>query len=180
MGEFVISMDGQNYLPQDKEYEYVKGKGILVGCFNEQQIKDKEDKVAIRNMMDTTGYKYTNTEFVKKNGKLTGIKVYVCELDDMELQEGNIIKVYDIKWDVTDGAEEMTPEEIEETLAMLPKELELPEKFDKENYIEDGEFDEDEWLDAISDWLSEDYGFCHDGFKISEEEKDQEMFEGRE
>ena len=85
MGEFVISMDGQNYLPQDKEYEYVKGKGILVGCFNAQQIKDKEDKVAVQNMMDTTGYKYTNTEFVKKNGKTTGIKIYVCELDDLEL-----------------------------------------------------------------------------------------------
>ena len=90
------------------------------------------------------------------------------------------MKIYDIKWDVTDGAEEMTPEEIEETLAMLPKELELPEKFDKENYIEDGEFDEGAWLDAISDWLSEDYGFCHDGFKISKKEIEQEMFEERE
>lgn len=90
------------------------------------------------------------------------------------------MKVYDIKWDVTDGTNLSTPEEIEETLAMLPKELELPEKFDKENYMEDGEFDEDEWLDAISDWLSEDYGFCHDGFKISEEEIEQEMFEERE
>ena len=82
------------------------------------------------------------------------------------------MKVYDIKWDVTDGTEEMTPEEIEEILAMLPKEIELPEEFDKANYMEDGEFDEGAWLDAISDWLSEDYGFCHDGFKISKEEKD--------
>lgn len=90
------------------------------------------------------------------------------------------MKVYDIKWDVTDGAEEMTPEEIEETLAMLPKEIELPEEFDKANYMEDGEFDEGAWLDAISDWLSEDYRFCHDGFKISEEEKDQEIQEERE
>lgn len=38
------------------------------------------------------------------------------------------MKVYDIKWDVTDGTEEMTPEKIEETLAMLPKEIELPEE----------------------------------------------------
>lgn len=53
------------------------------------------------------------------------------------------MKVYDIKWDVTDGTEEMTPEKIEETLAMLPKEIELPEEFNKENYMEDGEFDED-------------------------------------
>lgn len=71
MGEYVISKDGQNYLPQDKEY--IKGK-----------------------------------------------------------------------------------EEIEEILAILPKEIELPEEFDK------------------------DYGFCHDGFKISKEEKDQEIQEERE
>lgn len=90
------------------------------------------------------------------------------------------MKIYDIKWDVTDGAEEMTPEEIEETLAILPKEIELPEEFNKENYMEDDEFDEDAWLDEISDWLSEDYGFCHDGFKLGEEEKDQEIQEERE
>ena len=90
------------------------------------------------------------------------------------------MKVYDIKWDVTDGTEEMTPEKIEETLVMLPKEIELPEEFNKENYMEDGEFDEDAWLDEISDWLSDEYGFCHDGFKISKEEKDQEIQEERE
>ena len=89
------------------------------------------------------------------------------------------MKIYDIKWDVTDGTE-MTQEEIEETLAMLPKEIELPEEFNKENYMEDGEFDENAWLNAISDWLSEDYGFCHDGFKINKEEKDQEIQEERE
>ena len=90
------------------------------------------------------------------------------------------MKIYDIKWDVTDGTE-MTQEEIEETLAMLPKEIELPEEFNKENYMEDGEFDENAWLDAISDWLSEDYGFCHDGFKVNkEEERDQEIQEERE
>lgn len=89
------------------------------------------------------------------------------------------MKIYDIKWDVTDGTNLSTPEEIEEVLAILPKEIELPEEFDKANYMEDREFDEGAWLDAISDWLSEDYGFCHDGFKISKEEKDQEIQEER-
>lgn len=65
--------------------EYIKGKGILVGCFTEQQIYNKEDKIATQNIMDTTGYKYTNTEFVKRNGKITGVKVYVCQLDDLEI-----------------------------------------------------------------------------------------------
>lgn len=83
MEEFVISRDGQNYLPQDKKY--IKGKGILVGCFNEQQINSRADKIATQKMMDATGYKYTNTEFIKKDGKLTGLKVYVCDLDDMEI-----------------------------------------------------------------------------------------------
>ncbi len=63
---------------------------------------------------------------------------------------------------------------------IFSNETELPEEFDKANYMEDGEFDEGAWLDAISDWLSEDYGFCHDGFKISKEEKDQEIQEERE
>lgn len=89
------------------------------------------------------------------------------------------MKIYDIKWDVTDGTNLSTPEEIEEVLAILPKEIELQEEFDKANYMEDGEFDEGAWLDAISDWLSEDYGFCYDGFKISKEEKDQEIQEER-
>ena len=53
MGEYVISKDGQNYLPQDKEY--IKGKGILVGCFNEQQINNRDDKIATQKMMDATG-----------------------------------------------------------------------------------------------------------------------------
>ncbi len=39
------------------------------------------------------------------------------------------MKIYDIKWDVTDGTNLSTPEEIEEVLAILPKEIELPEEF---------------------------------------------------
>lgn len=65
-------------------------------------------------------------------------------------------------------------------LSYVTKEIELPEEFDKANYMEDGEFDEGAWLDAISDWLSEDYGFCHYGFKISKKEKDQEIQKERE
>lgn len=53
-------------------------------------------------------------------------------------------------------------------------------RFDKANYMEDEEFDESAWLDAISDWLSEDYGFCHDGFKLGEEEREQEIQEEKE
>lgn len=37
------------------------------------------------------------------------------------------MRAINIKWDVTDGAEKMTEEEIADTLASLPTEVELPE-----------------------------------------------------
>lgn len=68
------------------------------------------------------------------------------------------MKVINIKWDVTDGAECMTREEIDEALSNLPTEVEIPK----------GMTDEDE----ISDWLSDEYGFCHYGFEIEGEDED--------
>lgn len=67
------------------------------------------------------------------------------------------MKAINIKWDVTDGAEDMTQEEINEILDTLPTEIEVP------NYLGD---DEDEFLDNVSDWLSDEFGFCHDGFEL--------------
>lgn len=63
------------------------------------------------------------------------------------------MKAYNIKWD-TDGDKKL--------LKSLPKEVELPaDEFNFDNYE-----DEDELLDAVSDWLSDEYGFCHDGFDV--------------
>lgn len=67
------------------------------------------------------------------------------------------MKAINIKWDVTDGAEDMTQEKINEILDSLPTEIEVP------NYLGD---DEDEFLDNVSDWLSDEFGFCHDGFEL--------------
>lgn len=67
------------------------------------------------------------------------------------------MKAINIKWDVTNGAEDMTQEEINEILDTLPTEIEVP------NYLGD---DEDEFLDNVSDWLSDEFGFCHDGFEL--------------
>lgn len=64
---------------------YIKGKGILVGTFNEEDIANGKDKVEVKRMTEQTGYKYTNTEFVKKNGKIVGMKVYVCDVNDFKL-----------------------------------------------------------------------------------------------
>ena len=59
------------------------------------------------------------------------------------------MKAVNIKWD-TDGDMELLEE--------LPTEVEIPDYL-----ITD---DEDDLLDNISDWLSDEYGFCHDAFEI--------------
>ena len=58
------------------------------------------------------------------------------------------MKAVNIKWD-TDGDMEL--------LEGLPTEVEIPD------YLIT---DEDDLLDDISDWLSDEYGFCHDGFEL--------------
>lgn len=69
------------------------------------------------------------------------------------------MKVANINWDVTDGAEEMTEEEIQEVLSTLPIEVEIP------SCITDS-VENDDIEEIISDWLSDTYGFCHNGFDI--------------
>ena len=59
------------------------------------------------------------------------------------------MKAVNIKWD-TDGDMELLEE--------LPTEVEIPDYL-----ITD---DEDDLLDNISDWLSDEYGFCHDTFEL--------------
>lgn len=69
------------------------------------------------------------------------------------------MKLTNIKWD-TDGDQEI--------FDSLPQEVEVPLRFSEENYMEDEECNENEMLDDISDWLSDEYGFCHDGFEVEE------------
>ena len=61
------------------------------------------------------------------------------------------MRAVNIKWDVTDGAEDMTKEDMDEILSTLPTEVEIPDNY----YYSD-----------ISDWLSDEYGFCHFGFEL--------------
>ena len=63
------------------------------------------------------------------------------------------MKITNIKWD-TDGDMKI--------LKSLPKEIDITEEFDVNDY----EDDEDKLLDDISDWLSDTYGYCHFGFEI--------------
>ena len=58
------------------------------------------------------------------------------------------MKAINIKWD-TDGDMEV--------FESLPTEIEIPD------YLIT---DEDDLLDDVSDWLSDEIGFCHDGFEL--------------
>lgn len=64
---------------------YIKGKGILVGEFNSDDIKNKIDKIKVEEKMNETGLKYTNSEIIKKKKDIVGIRLYVCNLDDMKI-----------------------------------------------------------------------------------------------
>ena len=66
-----------------------------------------------------------------------------------------MLKAINIKWD-TDGDKEVLNE--------LPTEMIVPEELE-EMYKKDKEFA----LEEISDWLSDETGFCHGGFEIVKE-----------
>jgi hypothetical protein len=51
---------------------------IFVGIFNEQQLKDKEDKAAIEREKEKTGLKYIKSKIVKKKG-VQYMEVYLVD-----------------------------------------------------------------------------------------------------
>ena len=63
--------------------EYIRGKGILVGTFTELDLKNGRDKETVEKKKKETGLGYTNTEFVRKNGDIVSIRIYVCTVDDI-------------------------------------------------------------------------------------------------
>lgn len=65
-----------------------------------------------------------------------------------------MLKAINIKWD-TDGDMEVLNE--------LPTELIIPDDLEELYKIKE---DREYALEEIADWLSEDTGFCHDGFEI--------------
>lgn len=72
-----------------------------------------------------------------------------------------MLKITNIKWDVTDGAENTTPEENSEVLESLPKEVYIKAPYTSKEILKNDEFNEE-----ISDYLSNEYGFCHSGFDV--------------
>lgn len=61
------------------------------------------------------------------------------------------MKAINIKWDIDLENDETYEEALEK--CELPKEVKIPENIDEED---------------ISDWLSDEYGFCHAGFELKE------------
>ena len=70
------------------------------------------------------------------------------------------MKAIDIKWD-TDCDREL--------FSTLPQEIILPKQFSKECYACDGDYNELILSEDVSDWLSNEYGYCHSGFKLVED-----------
>ena len=58
---------------------------IYVGQFNEDDIRNGRDKIAVTQKMKETGLNYTNQEIIYKNKKPVGLKLYVCDKDDFDL-----------------------------------------------------------------------------------------------
>lgn len=73
-----------------------------------------------------------------------------------ERKEKKMLKAVEIKWDVTDDAIDEMDDEACKILESLPTEMIIPE----------GMTDPDE----ISDWLSGETGFCHDGFRLVDQD----------
>ena len=63
----------------------MKNKGIYVGQFSERDIALGLDKAAVEKAKAETGLKYTNTEFVKRNGKVVAMKIWVCRMEDFKI-----------------------------------------------------------------------------------------------
>ena len=68
-----------------KKTQYVKNKGILVGTFTKDDLKNGIDKKETTRIKQETGLAYTNTETIRKNKTIVGLRIYVCNATDFKL-----------------------------------------------------------------------------------------------
>lgn len=73
------------------------------------------------------------------------------------------VRIYNITWDFDE--DEYTEEE--------NMELDLPNEV-IHTFYDYNDINDEDLLDEISDWLSDEYGFCHDGFEVDEVEGGEE------
>ena len=54
-------------------------KKIYIGKFNEEELRNKEDKKAVKLAQEkNAGYNYIDSQIIKEGGKITGINVWIC------------------------------------------------------------------------------------------------------
>lgn len=140
--------------------------GEFCGCF----------KVTNGKIIPLDGDSYSSKETVIASEEWTmpdeGIEKWLTVIVEMEFvpageldeylktyrkeKEKKMLKAVDIKWDVTDDGIDESDDEACEILESLPTEMDIPE----------GMTDPDE----ISDWLSDETGFCHYGFHLIDQD----------
>jgi hypothetical protein len=60
---------------------------IYIGQFNEEEIKRGKDKAKLKEIQKKTGLKYNHTRLVKKQGEIAAIKVWACDIENMEVKQ---------------------------------------------------------------------------------------------
>lgn len=80
------------------------------------------------------------------------------------MQKSILIRVFDIKWDTTEDGESVD--------VSLPNDIIIDHDFD--SLGDNGEIDTDSLLDEVADYLSDTYGFLHEGFYSEIYVKDME------
>ena len=64
---------------------YLKNWGILVGTFDENDLKQGKDKIELAKYnKEYPQYKYTNTKIIKEHG-IRKLALYICSVDDFKI-----------------------------------------------------------------------------------------------
>ena len=64
---------------------YIKGLGICIGTFDENDLKNKIDKKVLEKYQkEYPQYKYTNTKIIKEHG-IRKLAIYICNVEDFKL-----------------------------------------------------------------------------------------------
>lgn len=58
---------------------------VYVGRFNEEQIKNGEEKKAIKEKQEETGLKYVETKIIYKNKKPIAMDYWVCTAEEFTI-----------------------------------------------------------------------------------------------
>ena len=66
-------------------YIYIKGWGIPVGAFNEEELKKGVDREVLKKYQkEYPQYKYTNTKIIKEHG-IRKLAIYICSAEDFRI-----------------------------------------------------------------------------------------------